>query len=176
MPQKKRPVVAPRKSHPLSVPDVRILHALRQLARILDINSRKLARTKGVTSVQLFCLTTMALGGADTATAIAAKVHLSSSTIVGILDRLEHKKLVTRARDLEDRRVVRVKLSDAGKALVETTLHPVQSLLERKFNGLTQAGATRIAEALESLVGMLDDGDAREPPRELSNDGDSVQA
>ena len=175
MPEKKRPDVAPRASHPLSVPDIRILHALRQLVRILDINSRKLDREKGVTSVQLFCLTTMALGGADTATAIAAEVHLSSSTIVGILDRLEHKELVTRGRDLNDRRVVRVKLTDAGKELVETTLHPVQALLERKFNGLTLAGATRIADALESLVGMLDDEGAQGPPRELSDAGDSVQ-
>jgi DNA-binding MarR family transcriptional regulator len=174
VPEKRRRDVARRSSHALSVPDIRILHALRQLARILDINSRKLARRKGVTSVQLFCLNTIALSGADTATAVASKVHLSASTIVGILDRLERKKLVTRERDLEDRRVVRLKLTDAGNELVATTLHPVQALLEQKFNGLTQARAAEIAEALESLVRMLDDGDAREPPLEPSDYGDSV--
>ncbi len=160
MPNRSSYDVSPRGSHPLSVPDVRILHALRQLVRILDINSRKLARERGVTSVQLFCMSTMALDGSDTATAIAAKVHLSSSTVVGVLDRLEARELVTRGRDVSDRRVVRVNLTDAGREVVETTLHPVQDLLERKFNGLTLAGATRIAESLESLVGMLDGDDA----------------
>ena len=172
---RRRPAASPRGSHPLSVPDMRILHALRQLGRIMEVNSRKLARERGVTSVQLLCLSTMALAGTDTATAIAAKAHVSSSTVVGILDRLENKELVTRERDLKDRRVVRVNLTDAGREVVRTTLHPVQDLLERKFNGLTLAGATKIAESLESLVGMLGGRDAHGPPGERGDDGDNLQ-
>ncbi len=166
----------PRGDHPLSKPDLRILHALRRLVRILDINSRRLARVRGVTSVQLFCLNTMALDGADTATGIAAKVHLSSSTVVGILDRLEGGKLITRGRDTEDRRIVRVNLTDAGREVVLTTPHPVQDLLERKFNGLTREKANRIATSLEHLVDMLDgeEVDAEGPLGELSDDRDNA--
>jgi DNA-binding MarR family transcriptional regulator len=130
----------------------------------------------GVTSVQLYCLNTMALDGADSATAIAGRVHLSSSTVVGILDRLEGRKLITRGRDTDDRRVVRVHLTDAGRKVVETTPHPVQDLLERKFNGLTVARASSIAKALESLVDMLDgeEVDAGGPLGELSDDRDNT--
>lgn len=123
------------------------------------MNSRRLARESGITSVQLLCLSAMAEDGATTATAIAGKVHLSSSTVVGILDRLEGKKYITRQRDERDRRIVRVSLTESGRHVAETTPHPVQDLLERRFNGLTLAGANKIATALEALVDMLDGKD-----------------
>ncbi len=173
----RRPLGGPaRGDHPLSKPDVRILHALRQLSRILDINSRRLARERGVTSVQLFCLNTMVEDGTSTATSIAEKVHLSASTVVGILDRLEGKKFITRQRDADDRRVVRVSLTDEGRHVAVSTPHPVQDLLERKFNGLTRAKANGIALSLESLVNMLDgdkiDGDG--PLGGLSDDREEM--
>ncbi|MFH1864541.1 MAG: MarR family transcriptional regulator [Candidatus Eisenbacteria bacterium] len=129
-----------------------------------------------MTSVQLFCLNTMAFEKADTATTIAGKAHLSPSTVVGILDRLEDKKLITRSRDAHDRRVVRVSLTDAGTELVRTTPHPVQDLIEQKFDGLTLAGANRIASSLESLVDMLggEETDPEGPLGELSDDADET--
>ncbi len=147
----------------------RILVALRRIARVLDMNSRRLAARKGVTSIQLLCLNMLANGQADTATEIAGLVHLSPSTVVGVLDRLEAKQLIERRRDTKDRRVVRISLTRKGRNLSSRTQHPVRDMLERSRNGLSRGDAERIAGALEQLVEILgaDDIDGVTPYGEL---------
>ena len=135
--------------------DARILQALRRLMRALDINSRRLAAETGLTSGQLSCMKLLSQDDVDTATAVARGVHLSPSTVVGIFDRLEEKRLIERVRDKKDRRVVRVTLTTEGRRLVRETPHPVTDLLEREGNGLSRDESARIADALESLVKVL---------------------
>ena len=55
---------------------------------------------------QLMCLRTVIANGPLTATAISREIHVSPSTVVGILDRLEDKGLIRRERGREDRRIV----------------------------------------------------------------------
>jgi len=155
VPSKRQTGDHPPGSRELTAPDVRIVHALRRLLRALEINSRRLAAETGVTSAQLSCMKMLDLPDVDTATEVARRVHLSPSTVVGILDRLEDRKYITRKRDGRDRRVVRVTLTREGKTLVRKTPHPVRNLLELQHNGLTEADAGHIADALEKLVGVL---------------------
>ncbi|MBN1460560.1 MAG: MarR family transcriptional regulator, partial [Armatimonadetes bacterium] len=136
-------------------PRRRILVALRRVGRVLDIHSRRLAAESNVTSVQLFTLKMLSLDGVDTATEVARRVHLSPSTVVGILDRLEEKDYIERRRDTMDRRVVRVTLTPAGREVIRITPHPVEDLLGREFEGLTDPDAERVAEAMEMLVRAL---------------------
>lgn len=148
----------------------RILFSLRQLARALDIHSRRLASDKQVTSAQLFALKMLSRDDVDTASTVAGKMHLSASTVVGILDRLEEKDLITRSRDREDRRVVRVTLTPRGRDLIRETPHPVEDLLRRKTDGgLSDSEADWIADALEMLVEALGAGtvEAEKPLGEL---------
>lgn len=48
---------------------------------------------------------------------LGARLFLESSTLTPLIKRLETDGLVTRARDAEDERVVRVRLTAAGRAL-----------------------------------------------------------
>jgi DNA-binding MarR family transcriptional regulator len=48
---------------------------------------------------------------------IAAGIRLSLSSVTGLIDRLVEKKLVSRDRSAEDRRVVKVGLTDEGREL-----------------------------------------------------------
>lgn len=48
---------------------------------------------------------------------IGKSLHFDKPTITGIVDRLEQKGLVKKIRDIEDRRVVRVYLTEDGKKL-----------------------------------------------------------
>jgi len=103
--------------------------------------------------------------GTTTVTEVAAHVHLSPSTVVGIIDRLEEKGLVNRERDTTDRRVVTLTATDRGSKLIEETPHPVQALFDdRDDNTLDEDDYDRIATALEDIVSVLgadsDQGDA----------------
>jgi DNA-binding MarR family transcriptional regulator len=51
--------------------------------------------------------------------ALAEALDVSQASATGIVDRMEQRGLVERRRDEEDRRIVRVVLTDGGRQLVE---------------------------------------------------------
>ena len=53
---------------------------------------------------------------------ISAAIHLSLSSVTGIVDKLEEKKLARRDRSTEDRRIVQVELTDEGRRLHKLAL------------------------------------------------------
>ena len=136
--------------------DVRILRSLRAIIRSVDLYSRELAATNQITAPQLICLLHVVEKGAVTATAIGREVHLSPSTVVGILDRLEEKGLVARQRSQEDRRQVRVSATEAGRALARTAPSPLQQTLARALNDLPELEQATIALALERVVALME--------------------
>ena len=134
----------------------RIIHAIRMLVRALDVLSRKLASSSGITSPQLACLRQIVRTRPAKATDVATEVHLSPSTVVGIIDRLEEKGLVTRERDTQDRRVVFLTATDLGEAVVKETPHPVRAMFNGRLeNDLKEEDYERIAQALEDIVHAL---------------------
>jgi DNA-binding MarR family transcriptional regulator len=68
---------------------------------------------------------------------IAETLGLDGSTITGILDRLEHKGLIVRTLDEEDRRSLRVVLTDKGfeiEASVVKTVEDANDAVLRSFS------------------------------------------
>lgn len=59
--------------------------------------------------------------------------------VTRLVDRLEAAKLVERARTPEDRRVVLVRITAAGRALLATLDAPVDALHRKQFAALTSA-------------------------------------
>ena len=136
--------------------DLRILQALRRIIRAVDLHSRKLSAQHKITGPQLVCLLSVQEHEPVTPSAIARHVHLSPSTVVGVLDRLEAKGLVRRARDLKDRRLVQVSLTEQGKALVANAPSPLQETLAEQMNHLPDAELATIAESLDRIVAMME--------------------
>jgi DNA-binding MarR family transcriptional regulator len=135
--------------------DFRILNAIRQIIRAVDIDSRKLAAQHQVTGPQLMCLLAVVDNGAITSTDVAARVHLDTSTLVGVLDRLEKKGLIRRERSLEDRREVHLTATEAGRKLAAKTPYPMQHTLGEKLKGISASEREQIARGLERLVSLI---------------------
>ena len=108
-----------------------------------------------ITSTQLLCLTAVAEDKAASTTGIAKGVHLSPSTIVGVLDRLEAKALVERRRGRRDRRVVHVSATDAGHALVAEASHPLEDAFARALGQMSEQNQEQTTVCIERLVDML---------------------
>jgi DNA-binding MarR family transcriptional regulator len=144
--------------------DLRILYAIRQIIRRIDMDSRKLAAEHRITGPQLVSLITIAEKGPLTATAIARQVHLSASTMVGILDRLESKGLVERHRDARDRRLVHVHATDAGRALVREAPYPLQYSLQKALRRLSERQQKQTAASLDRLVRLMGAGEIEAEP------------
>lgn len=68
----------------------------------------------GLTAMQWTPLLRMAAGQADTAAELARIVGMDTGAMTRMLDRLEHKGLVRRARSSDDRRVIKLELTEEG--------------------------------------------------------------
>ncbi len=136
--------------------DLRILRALRQITRSIALHSRQLASYSNITAPQLICLRTVIEKGPLTATAISREMHVSPSTVVGILDRLEDKQLISRERGREDRRIVFITATDAGVVLAQETPSPLQKKLADSLKNLPELEQAAMTMALERIVSFLD--------------------
>lgn len=136
--------------------DQRILHAFRRIIRNVDLYSRQLAAHHDVTGPQLLCLLTLAEHGSMTSAHLARHIHVSPSTIVGIVDRLEDKKLLTRHRTREDRRQVLLKLTPQGKRVASRAPSPLQERFAVALQQLPAREQATLARALERVVGLME--------------------
>jgi len=146
----------PSETDPTTRFDLRVLRSLRRIIRAVDLHSRKLSAQHNITGPQLVCLLTISDHEPMTPSSIADEVHLSRSTVIGILDRLEAKGLVSRTRDLKDRRLVKVSLNDDGRALVSHAPSPLQDTLADAMNNLPEAEQELISASLDRVVEMME--------------------
>ncbi len=68
-----------------------------------------------------------------------------------LLDKLEARELVTRARSQTDRRVVTVRITAAGSAALEQLDEPIALTHEDQFHRLDEAGLRKLIELLEAI-------------------------
>ncbi len=68
---------------------------------------------------------------------IGAKLLMSKSNMVTVIDKLEKKEFVKRQRSVEDRRVIFVHLTDKGKAQLEAVLPVHVAAISEEMNRLT---------------------------------------
>lgn len=133
----------------------RIVFALRKIMQQMDNHSRNLDKKHGITVPQLVCLYEIYEKGVMTLSVLSKLVHLSSSTLVGVIDRLEEKGLVSRSRDTEDRRVIFIEITDKGRQFVSTSPHLLHNQLDEQFKKISEAEQILIANSLDLLVEML---------------------
>ena len=135
---------------------LRVFLALRRIFRAVEVHSKHLATRYRLTTPQLVCLLKLHNAGPLSLSALAAEVHLSSSTLVGIMDRLERKGLVSRARSGRDRRLVLLSLTEAGRGIADQAPSPLQDQLARGLSGLPWQRRHEIVAALEDVVALME--------------------
>ncbi|QEL56670.1 MarR family winged helix-turn-helix transcriptional regulator [Chromobacterium paludis] len=136
--------------------DLRILKALRRIIRSAEQHSKALLDKHNVTAPQLICLRELVAEGAQPVLALAERVGMSASTVVGIVDRLEQRQLVTRRRDQEDRRLVWIAPTELGNALANSDASPLQYQLALSLAQLPLDEQLTIAASLERVVALMD--------------------
>lgn len=86
---------------------------------------------------------------------LAKRSYFDGPTMTGIVDRLESAGLVTRRRDSQDRRVISVYLTDAGRAL-ENVLPGLSEETNREaVAGLPDDQVSQFCDTLRHLIQNL---------------------
>lgn len=133
-----------------------IIDNLRRVFQVVNEHSKKAERETGLTGPQLWAIKMMAEGHAPIRISdLAARMYLHPATVVGIVDRLEARGLVARERCTEDRRVVRVDLTEEGRKLVAGAPEVAQGLLVTGLERLPEADLQVISAGLARMVAML---------------------
>lgn len=133
-----------------------ILACLRTLMRAVDSHSRRLRDEFGLTTPQLFVLRELARRKATTAGELARGVHLGQPTIKVILDRLESHGLVERSRDEEDRRSLRIRLTEEGRQVTERAPPLLHARFREQLALQEDWERSMIVTVLQRIASMMD--------------------
>lgn len=135
-----------------------IFISLQKSADFLGLEAEQLLKPHGLTGTQYNVL--RILRGAEpeglACSGIGDRMISHDPDMTRLLDRMEKRGLITRARQTNDRRVVKTRITPAGLALLKSLDQPVRELHKQQFRHMSAA-------RLKSLARLLEDVRVREP-------------
>lgn len=110
----------------------------------------------GITPVQygvLYCLWKL---DKHNQTEIAEQLKLESSTISGVLDRMEKKGLIVRTISMIDRRFIQIDLTEKGAALQDDVLQSVDNVNREVMKVLLPEDQNNLKNYLRTVSGIAE--------------------
>lgn len=142
----------------LDVQPLAVLSRVTRLARHLDQARSEAFAIHSLDGWEFDVLAALRRAGSPYALSpgqLASQTLVTSGTMTNRVDRLVERGLVTRSPDPDDRRGVRVELTDAGKSAVDGAF---ADLLEREhalLDSLSIGERTELADLLRTLMGQF---------------------
>lgn len=122
---------------------------LRHISGAIKHNGRKILNNYPITSPQFVALQWLIEEGNLTIGELSQKNGLAFSTTTDLVDRMEKNKLVQRAKDDVDRRVVRIEVLEKGKRIIKEVIQQRQDFLGEVLENFS-------AEQVDVLEDLLD--------------------
>jgi len=133
-----------------------IMQSLRRIFKAIQDYSHEVSEKYGITGPQLWVVKTISLDGNLALGDLGKRMYLQPSTITGLIDVLERKGYVTRVRDQDDRRVVRVQLTAKGKRLAEKAPNPAQGKIIYGLRKLKKKELNPIYNSVQKMVEIME--------------------
>ncbi len=124
---------------------------LRYIAAIIKHNGRKILKNYTITPPQFIALQWLFEHGDMTIGDLSQKMFLAFSTTTDLVDRMEKNDLVKRIRDEKDRRVVRIKLLEEGKRVIEEVIDKRRLYLNSVLSDFTEDEVGELSQLLSKL-------------------------
>lgn len=115
-----------------------------------------LARLKGLTQVELKCMRLFRINEVTNNKNIAQKMNLSPSRLTRIIDGLVTKGFIRREIDREDRRNMRLYLSESGCGFIQNINQQYLELHCRILEKVKPENRNEVVKALQTLFKELD--------------------
>jgi DNA-binding MarR family transcriptional regulator len=145
------------------------MQSLRGIFKAIQHYSHEVSKNYGITGPQLWAIKTLSVNGRLSLGDLGQRMYLQPSTITGLIDGLEQKRYLTRIRDREDRRVVKVELTPRGERLAKRAPDPAQGKMIHGLTKLRRRDLTLIFHSLQKLVEIME---ARNPKVTFFFDGE----
>jgi MarR family transcriptional regulator, organic hydroperoxide resistance regulator len=131
------------------------LVSLRRIVKVVDSQARTLARDTSLTPSQLVVLSELTAAESVQPSELARAASLKQATISILLDRLQERGLVQRARGNTDRRTVRVQITPEGRRVLAEAPDLLHVEFGTRFEKLPVWEQAYINAALLRLVALL---------------------
>jgi DNA-binding MarR family transcriptional regulator len=132
--------------------------------------TKELAKRSNLTGPQLTILKILETIGDLSLSEVSDRIRAQNSTVTGIIDRMEREGLVQRVRSVEDRRVIRIHLTEKGEKLARSIPVEPMEVLRGALAGLAPAETkeflrimTKIAKRIRTVVRRDIEGDRKSP-------------
>lgn len=138
------------------ITDIDVLKKLRIVIRAAQRHSAWIEKQCGVSGAQLWVLQELSETPHLRVGDVAAKLSVHQTTVSNLLDALVKKGLVTKQRDPDDQRVVRLALSAQGAALLERAPKPARGLLPEALRKLDPDALHELDNGLQALLTVIE--------------------
>ena len=135
-----------------------VLIKIRKIVRSINLESKKIQKEYGVSIPQVLILNYLQESPSIQATQgeIRKYLNLNSSTVSGIISRLEKKGYVARLPNSGDKRVVNIALTTSGATLMNSIPSLLHEQLSIKLRTLRNDTLQSIEQSLDTLVNLLE--------------------
>lgn len=146
-------------------PEDSVGHLMRRIITLMAQGIERELEPAGLTNAQWLPLLKLYMGCGSTAAELARACELDAGSMTRLLDRLEAKQLCRRTRSSDDRRVVNLELTDAGRLAAQEipgVLCTVQNSLLAGFTALEwQTFKSYLRRMLETAQALQASGEKR---------------
>ncbi len=134
-----------------------ILIDIRKIVRSINLESKRIQKEFGISIPQLLCLGYLSKCDSYQSThrELTRYLHLNSSTVTGIINRLERKGFLARLPKKDDRRVTYIALTSAGFDVLEKTPDLLHEKLADTLEKLPGDKVGAIQESLHIIISAL---------------------
>ncbi|TYP53756.1 MarR family winged helix-turn-helix transcriptional regulator [Thermosediminibacter litoriperuensis] len=131
-------------------------HYLRELIRMLVRNLGVLEKSEasccGTTLSQCHAIVEIGRAGEISLNELAELLNLDNSTISRSVNNLVNQGLVSRETDPEDRRYVRIRLTEEGYGVYRAVESSMEDYFERIFTSIPEEKRGQVLESLQILI------------------------
>jgi len=136
--------------------NLEVISTLKQIMASLKHKIRCQYKDDNLTGPQGMLMGILAHHGEMKISDLSEKLHLSNSTVSGIIDRLENLGLVERIRSKEDRRVVYVNITPEYKKVAEQRFKEIEQSVALKMSNANPEDLDKVLEGLNILKRLLE--------------------
>ncbi|HBZ35256.1 MAG TPA: hypothetical protein DEO33_02360 [Rikenellaceae bacterium] len=127
-----------------------------KISRITEKNVNYSLEDKTATFLQMQGLSYLSESPNSTVSELARALNMSSSSIAQFTDRLTENQLISRKPDVNDRRIVRLNLSDKGKAEIIETRKRMFLKMGKVLNLITETDLKDLIRIHKKILHLLE--------------------
>lgn len=135
------------------------LKKLRIVIRAAQRHSAWIEKQCGVSGAQLWIMQELHEKPGLRVGEVAEKLAIHQTTVSNLLDALRKRGYVVKERDISDQRVVKLVLSEEGRALLKKAPKPARGLLPEALRKLDADALMQLNAGLQALLDIIGQGD-----------------